>query len=127
MPPEGFQHLRVKILPADAFRAGFVPDVHAEGLPGRRGLHIGPRGFDGAWIEERSVEGHRGQGASDAHLFRPDNGAGEEVWQALVDRGVLVRNCASWPGLEGCLRVTVGTPEENRAFVDALGLVLNVG
>jgi histidinol-phosphate aminotransferase len=57
-------------------------------------------------------------------LFRPTSRPGEAVWQALVDRGVLVRNCASWPGLEGCLRVTVGTPQENRAFIAALGEAL---
>jgi histidinol-phosphate aminotransferase len=42
------------------------------------------------------------------------------VWQALVQRDVLVRDCSSWPSLEGCLRVTVGTPDENDAFLAAL-------
>ncbi|HMS48465.1 pyridoxal phosphate-dependent aminotransferase [Candidatus Microthrix sp.] len=81
------------------------------------------------WIEARLAELPVRTWPSSANflLFRPDDGSGEEVWQALVDRGVLVRNCASWPGLEGCLRVTVGTPEENRVFIDALGLVLNIG
>ena len=41
------------------------------------------------------------------------------VWQALVDRGVLVRDFSRWPGVEDCLRVTVGTPEENDAFLVA--------
>ena len=36
------------------------------------------------------------------------------------DRGVLVRNCASWPRLGDCLRVSVGTPEENDRFLSAL-------
>jgi histidinol-phosphate aminotransferase len=49
------------------------------------------------------------------------------VWQGLVDRSVLVRNCASWPRLEGCLRVTVGTPEENDRFLAALADVLAAG
>jgi len=56
-------------------------------------------------------------------LFRPGADA-DEVWQGLVDRGVLVRNCASWPRLAGCLRVTVGAPEENDRFVAALEEVL---
>ncbi len=36
---------------------------------------------------------------SDANfvLFRPRNRDADEVWQNLVDRSVLVRNCASWP------------------------------
>jgi histidinol-phosphate aminotransferase len=57
-------------------------------------------------------------------LFRPQTKDGDKVWEELVERSVLVRNCASWPRLEGCLRVTVGTAEENDAFLAALGEVL---
>jgi histidinol-phosphate aminotransferase len=57
-------------------------------------------------------------------LFRPAARPGREVWQALLDRSVLVRDCSSWPGLEGCLRVTVGTPAEGDAFLTALTEVL---
>jgi len=53
-------------------------------------------------------------------LFRPHARPGPEVWQNLVDRSVLVRDCSSWPRLAGCLRVTVGTPAENDAFLAAL-------
>ena len=63
---------------------------------------------------------------SDANfvLFRPTEINGDAVWQGLVDRSVLIRNCASWARLEGCLRVTVGAPEENDAFLHALREVL---
>ena len=57
-------------------------------------------------------------------LFRPRHVDGGEVWGELLERGVLVRNCASWPRLDGCLRVTIGTPAENDAFLDALGEIL---
>ena len=57
-------------------------------------------------------------------LFRPEWVPGAEVWQQLLDRSVLVRNCASWPRLEGCLRVTLGTPSENDAFLSALREIL---
>jgi histidinol-phosphate aminotransferase len=57
-------------------------------------------------------------------LFRPRDRAGDDVWKALVERSVLVRNCASWPRLEGCLRVTIGTPGEDDAFLAALREVL---
>ncbi len=57
-------------------------------------------------------------------LFRPEEHPGEVVWQKLVDRSVLVRNCASWPRLQGCLRVTVGTPQEDDRFLAALREVL---
>jgi histidinol-phosphate aminotransferase len=57
-------------------------------------------------------------------LFRPTVAAGDDVWQQLVDRSVLVRNCASWPRLEGCLRVTIGTPDEDDRFLAALREIL---
>jgi histidinol-phosphate aminotransferase len=59
---------------------------------------------------------------SDANfiLFRPTSRAARPVWQDLLDRSVLVRDCSEWPGLTGCLRVTVGTPEENDRFLAAL-------
>lgn len=46
----------------------------------------------------------------------------EEVWKALVRRGVLVRSLYSW-GLPGWLRVTVGTPEELLHFAGVLHAV----
>jgi histidinol-phosphate aminotransferase len=48
------------------------------------------------------------------------HGEGHALWQRLVDRGVLVRDFSRWPRLDECLRVTVGTPEENDAFLAAL-------
>ena len=55
-------------------------------------------------------------------LFRttPSGHSGDDIWQALVDRSVLVRNCSGWPRLADCLRVTVGTPPENSRFLEAL-------
>ena len=41
-------------------------------------------------------------------------GRATEIWQALADRGMLVRNFDTPGPLAGCLRITVGTPEENR-------------
>jgi histidinol-phosphate aminotransferase len=57
-------------------------------------------------------------------LFRPTGVDGAEVWRALVDRSVLVRDCSSWPRLGGCLRVTVGTADEDDRFLDALREIL---
>jgi histidinol-phosphate aminotransferase len=57
-------------------------------------------------------------------LFRPRERDGTAVWQALLDRSVLIRNCVSWPRLDGCLRVTIGTPAEDDAFLAALTEVL---
>jgi histidinol-phosphate aminotransferase len=52
------------------------------------------------------------------------HGDGRALWQRLVDRGVLVRDFTRWPRLHDCLRVTVGTPEENDAFLAALRAAL---
>lgn len=66
---------------------------------------------------------------SDANfiLFRPRRRDGRDVWQDLLEGSVLVRDCSSWPGLQGCLRVTVGTPQENDRFLVALTRSLEEG
>jgi histidinol-phosphate aminotransferase len=43
-----------------------------------------------------------------------------KVWSALLDEGVLIRDYSATAGLEECLRVTAGTPEETDAFLDAM-------
>ena len=43
----------------------------------------------------------------------------DRTFEALKRQGVLVRNL-NGPALENCLRVTVGTPDENRILVNAL-------
>ena len=58
-------------------------------------------------------------------LFRPRSTAAAVVWQRMVDRGVLVRDFSTTPRLTGCLRVTVGTPDENSAFLGALTAALS--
>lgn len=46
-----------------------------------------------------------------------------EVAQALLRRGLIVREMSAWK-LTGCIRVTIGTMAENRAFIAALTQVL---
>jgi histidinol-phosphate aminotransferase len=52
-------------------------------------------------------------------LVRVDGDA-HELWERLLARGVLVRDFSRWPGVEGCLRLTIGTPAENDALLAAL-------
>ena len=54
-------------------------------------------------------------------LFRTD-AAG--VFDRLLERGILIRDFSTKPRLQGCLRVSVGTPDENHAFLEALTAVL---
>ena len=66
---------------------------------------------------------------SDANfvLFRPRGRDAAEVWQGLVERSVLVRDVSGFARLEGCLRVSIGTAEENGRFLAALGEILAGG
>ena len=58
-------------------------------------------------------------------LFHVENRDAGEVFAGLRSRGVLIKNLDSAGGaLAGCLRVTVGTPEENAAFLRALEAAL---
>ncbi len=54
-------------------------------------------------------------------LFRPP-GSAAEVWQGLLDRGVLIRDFTKT--VPGCLRVNAGTPDETDAFLDAMKEVI---
>jgi histidinol-phosphate aminotransferase len=56
-------------------------------------------------------------------LFKVDDP--DRTWQALLDKEVLVRNYGGAAGLEGCLRVTAGLPEETDAFLSAMREVLD--
>jgi histidinol-phosphate aminotransferase len=54
-------------------------------------------------------------------LCRVDRGDAQRVAADLRERGVLVRLLdGSAPSLAGCLRISVGTPEENAVLIDAL-------
>jgi len=53
-------------------------------------------------------------------LYKPRAKSGRQVWQELLDRSILIRDCSGWPRLADCLRVTIGTPEENDEFLRAM-------
>jgi histidinol-phosphate aminotransferase len=56
-------------------------------------------------------------------LFRvgePGDGRATAVWEGMCRRGVLVRSFDRPGPLAGCMRVTVGSPEENEGFLAAL-------
>ncbi len=58
---------------------------------------------------------------SDANiiLFRV-SGTGEKLFRDLIEDGILIRNMSRPGRLYNCLRVCVGTEEENRLFIEAL-------
>ena len=52
-------------------------------------------------------------------LFKTEKDA-DAIHRKLTEEGVLIRNLNSDGPLKNCLRVTVGRPEENDAFIKAL-------
>ena len=62
---------------------------------------------------------------SDANYLLFRVAGAHELWEALQDQGILIRDFSSSPELKDCLRVTVGLPEENnRFFAAAQGWIL---
>lgn len=54
-------------------------------------------------------------------LFKTPPSKATDIFNAIKQQGVLIKNMTSQGGLlSDCLRVTVGKPEENRAFLSAL-------
>ncbi len=110
-----------------------LPYHLALGHPARRALALDYGGRDGrarrpAWCAsvsaleaelDRSTASRCYPSGANFVLLRAA-GDGHALWQRLVDRGVLVRDFSRWPRLDDCLRVTVGTPEENDTFLAAL-------
>ena len=59
-------------------------------------------------------------------LFRTPQGRASEIFDKLKQSGILIKNLSPNGGLlSDCLRVTVGKPEENQAFIKALTKALN--
>jgi histidinol-phosphate aminotransferase len=102
--------------------AGRLALQFEEAMQARVALLREERGRIAAALTEMKVE----TWPSDANfiLFRPTDRSAHRVWQSLLDRSILVRDCSEWPGLTGCLRVTVGLPEENDRFLAALDAAL---
>jgi histidinol-phosphate aminotransferase len=98
--------------------AGLLALRHVPEMEARIALITEERGRLSAALSDLPVD----TWPSDANfiLFRPRDRDADEVWRSLLEQSVLIRNCASWEGLRGCLRVTVGTAEENDRFLNAL-------
>jgi len=53
-------------------------------------------------------------------LFRLKDAKPEAVHARFLEQSVLIRDVSMWPGCEGCLRVSIGTPAENDRFISAI-------
>jgi histidinol-phosphate aminotransferase len=43
------------------------------------------------------------------------------TYRRLLDRGIVVRDVGAYPGLTNCLRISIGTPQENASLLSVLG------
>jgi len=57
---------------------------------------------------------------SDANFLLVKVVAAKEIYQFLVERGIVVRDRSQVELCEGCLRITVGTPQENKLLLKAM-------
>lgn len=57
---------------------------------------------------------------SDANFLLIKVGDPRAVYQFLMEKGIIVRDRSTVPLCEGCLRITIGTAEENRTLIHAL-------
>lgn len=60
---------------------------------------------------------------SDANfvLVKVDNAT--KRYNQLIEKGIVIRNRTTQPGCENCLRLTVGTPDENKILIDTLNSI----
>jgi histidinol-phosphate aminotransferase len=57
---------------------------------------------------------------SDANFILVEVGDADDVYQKLIDGGVVVRNRNNVTLCKGCLRITIGTPQENETLLNAM-------
>ena len=57
---------------------------------------------------------------SDANFLLVKMEGADDIFKYLQSNGIIVRNRSNVQGCEGCLRITVGTEEENRRLIKAL-------
>jgi len=81
----------------------------------------------GLFEQLQAIDGvHPWQSSANFILFKSMERSADVISAALLKQGILIKNVsASFPVLEDCLRVTVGTEDENEAFIAALKLALS--
>jgi histidinol-phosphate aminotransferase len=57
---------------------------------------------------------------SDANFILIKTTEPEKIYNYLVANGIIVRNRSKMPLCEGCLRITIGTEDENKKLIEAL-------
>ncbi|TAJ82296.1 MAG: histidinol-phosphate transaminase [Gallionellaceae bacterium] len=107
------------------YNVGVLPQLVAEMLLAQHEVLLGHAAQikrDRQWLYERlvgTVDVYAFPSAANFILFRVTHAT--QVFEGLKQRGVLIKNLnGGHPALVDCLRVTVGTPEQNEQFMAAL-------
>lgn len=58
-------------------------------------------------------------------LIRTARGEADKIYTRLIQQGVLIKNLANQPELSDCLRITVGSPQQNQRLLHGLSAALN--
>ena len=61
---------------------------------------------------------------SDANFILFNVEGASELWEQLYAKGILIRNLSNTPYLKNCLRVSVGTQQENEQFIKELKKII---
>ena len=116
------EHLEKLRLP---YNVGVLPQLVAEKLLQHHDVLMQQAGQirrDRAWLHGRlvgTVDVYAYPSEANFILFRVPHAG--KVFEGLKQRGILIKNLhGAHPALDHCLRVTVGTPEQNELFISAL-------
>lgn len=124
----GMAQLLEKVRPP--YNLGALPQAAARFLLEEAGDWCAARAAEVVAERPLLVEALRARGfetfatASNLVLVRTRPGRAHELWRALQERGVLVRDFDRPGPLAGCLRITVGTREDHRILLSALDEVM---
>lgn len=67
------------------------------------------------------IEGIKHVYPSDANFLLVKSDNARLLYERLIKENIIVRDRSQVKGCEGCLRITVGTPQENNRLLEALG------
>ncbi|MDN5925375.1 MAG: aminotransferase class I/II-fold pyridoxal phosphate-dependent enzyme, partial [Xanthomonadales bacterium] len=70
----------------------------------------------------RATPGVREVLASQANFLTVRFDGAADVYRTLAARGIVVRDVSHYPGLENCLRISIGCAQDNAQLLDALNM-----
>ncbi len=109
-PPYNVSGIAQQIVLEALNRSDMIDDWAAAAIRGRKEMAHNLRGY--SFVEEVFP--------SDANFLLVRMNDAEAIYRYLVEQKIVVRDRSEVELCEGCLRITVGTPEENRRLLGAL-------